>query len=90
MINPQKIEGLVRGVLDAIPPEMGQAPQALKEKMKANLQHALADLDLVTREEFEVQKAVLQKTRAKLEAIEQQLAAQNVSADSQSTQDSQD
>ena len=32
-------------------------------------------MNLVTREEFEIQTAVLQKTRAKLEALEQRLAA---------------
>lgn len=39
------------------------------------LQAALARLDLVTREEFDAQAAVLQRTRQKLEQLEQQLAA---------------
>jgi hypothetical protein len=39
------------------------------------LQGALGKLDLVTREEFEVQKAVLAKTRSKLEALELRVAA---------------
>lgn len=39
------------------------------------LQAALARLDLVTREEFDAQTAVLQRTRQKLEQLEQQLAA---------------
>ena len=38
------------------------------------LQAALARLDLVTREEFDAQTAVLLRTRQKLEALEQQLA----------------
>jgi BMFP domain-containing protein YqiC len=38
------------------------------------LQTALGKLDLVTREEFEVQKAVLAKTRSKLDALEQRVA----------------
>jgi BMFP domain-containing protein YqiC len=38
------------------------------------LQTALGKLDIVTREEFEVQKAVLAKTRSKLEALEQRVA----------------
>ena len=37
------------------------------------LRSSLAKLDLVTREEFEVQEAVLEKTRAKLEALEARL-----------------
>jgi BMFP domain-containing protein YqiC len=43
--------------------------------MRATLQGVLNKMDLVTREEFEVQKAVLAKTRLKLEALEQQLQA---------------
>ena len=42
---------------------------------RATLRAGLARLDLVTREEFEVQRAVLQRTREKLDAIERQLAA---------------
>ncbi|UQB42040.1 accessory factor UbiK family protein [Thiomicrospira microaerophila] len=74
MFNAAQLEGLTRKVLEIIPDEMGQAPEAFKAQLKAGLQRALQDMDLVTREEFDVQTAVLAKTRAKLEAIEQRLA----------------
>lgn len=74
MFNPQQLEGLARKVLEAIPPEMGQAPEALKSQIKATLQRALQDMDVVTREEFDTQTAVLAKTRAKLDALEKRLA----------------
>lgn len=74
MFNAEQLEGLTRKVLDIIPSEMGQAPEAFKAQLKSGLQRALQDMDLVTREEFDVQTAVLAKTRAKLEAIEQRLA----------------
>jgi BMFP domain-containing protein YqiC len=74
MFNPQQLEGLARKVLDVIPAEMGQAPEAMKAQVKATLQRALQDMDMVTREEFDTQRAVLAKTRAKLEALEQRLA----------------
>jgi ubiquinone biosynthesis accessory factor UbiK len=45
-----------------------------KREMHIALQSALAKLDLVTREEFDAQAAVLARTRAKLEVLEQQLA----------------
>ncbi|MND05820.1 Membrane fusogenic activity [compost metagenome] len=38
------------------------------------LQNALGKLDLVTREEFEVQQQVLARTREKLESLAQRLA----------------
>lgn len=74
MFNPQQLEGLARKVLEVIPPELGKAPEALKEQVKATLQKALQDMDVVTREEFDIQSAVLAKTRAKLEALETRLA----------------
>lgn len=45
-----------------------------KRELDIALQAALARLDLVTREEFDAQTAVLQRTRQKLEALEQELA----------------
>lgn len=74
MFNPQQLEGLARKVLDSIPAEMGQAPEALKSQIKATLARALQDMDVVTREEFDTQAAVLAKTRAKLEALEKRLS----------------
>ena len=42
----------------------------LRENVKAAIQEVISDLDVVTREELEVQKAVLQKTRAKVDEME--------------------
>lgn len=74
MFNPHELEGVARKIMDAIPPEMGQAPEALKSQIKAKIQSALQEMDVVTREEFDIQKAVLAKTRAKLEALEMRLS----------------
>jgi hypothetical protein len=58
---------------------MPQPIKSLQEDMETNvrglLESGLQKMNLVTREEFEIQTAVLQKTRAKLEALEQRLAA---------------
>ena len=45
-----------------------------RQEVKSALQAALARMDLVTREEFDAQTAVLQRTRARLEALEDKLA----------------
>ncbi len=45
-----------------------------KRELQSALQAALRKMDLVTREEFDAQAAVLQRTRLRLEALEQQLA----------------
>lgn len=42
-----------------------------KRELQVSLQAVLSRLDLVTREEFDAQAAVLQRTRSKLEALEQ-------------------
>ena len=48
--------------------------QDVEKNVKAVLGTAFAKLDLVTREEFDVQKEVLARTRAKLEALEARIA----------------
>jgi len=45
-----------------------------RQEIKSALQAALSRMDLVTREEFDAQTAVLQRTRARLEALEDKLA----------------
>jgi len=46
-----------------------------KRQLELFLQDKLAKLNVVTREEFDAQQAVLARTRARLEALEQQVAA---------------
>ncbi|MCH9769548.1 MAG: accessory factor UbiK family protein [Gammaproteobacteria bacterium] len=74
MIDPQNINNLVQKVLDAMPPGLKNLPQEIQANFKTGLQSAFSRLDLVTREEFDAQVGVLQKTRAKLEALEKKLA----------------
>lgn len=63
------------GKLSALLPE---GVQGLKTDMEANfkavLQNAFSQMDLVTREEFDVQTQVLSRTREKLVALEARLA----------------
>ena len=52
-----------------------QSPAAdLQKNMKALLSQQFAQMDLVTREEFDTQAQVLARTRAKLDALEKRLA----------------
>lgn len=45
-----------------------------RQEMKAAVQSAMGKMDLVTREEFDAQAAVLQRTRERLEQLEKQVA----------------
>jgi BMFP domain-containing protein YqiC len=80
MIDLKAIDELARRVSEMVPPGMRDAGDELQANIKATLQAGLAKLDLVTREEFEVQRAVLLRTREKLDALEralQELEARN-------------
>ena len=69
------IKDMAQRLLDELQlqfPHMDQV--APKRELQLMLQSVLGRLDLVTREEFDAQAAVLQRTRQKLEALEQALA----------------
>jgi hypothetical protein len=73
MFDPKNLEDIANRLANAIPPGLNSLKDDLEKTFHTILQSALGKLDLVTREEFEVQKAVLAKTRSKLEALEQRV-----------------
>lgn len=68
------LEQIVQELRNAIPAGVRELPKDLEQTFKTILQQAFNRLDLVTREEFDAQVAVLQRTRQKLEHLEQSLA----------------
>ena len=70
MIDLKAIDDLARRLSDLVPAGMKDARVDLEQNMKAALQAGLGKLDLVTREEFEVQRAVLLRSREKIDALE--------------------
>jgi BMFP domain-containing protein YqiC len=69
------IKDLAQRLLDELHTQLPNTDQLLpKRELHIALQAALARLDVVTREEFDAQSAVLLRTRQKLEALEQELA----------------
>jgi ubiquinone biosynthesis accessory factor UbiK len=71
---------LARRLSDMVPPGLRQSREELQATFKSALQAGLGKLDLVTREEFDVQRAVLLRTREKLEALEKTVAALEAAA----------
>jgi hypothetical protein len=71
----ESIEGIAKKLADALPQGLRSIGDDLEKNFRAVLRSSLAKLDLVTREEFEVQEAVLARTREKLQALEQRLQA---------------
>lgn len=74
MIDLNHIDDLARRLSGLVPPSMREGREELQQNFKAVLQSGLSRLDLVTREEFDVQRAVLLRTREKLGALEEQVA----------------
>jgi BMFP domain-containing protein YqiC len=74
MFDPKAIDDIANRLAGAIPPGLNNLKEDLEKTFHAILQGALGKLDLVTREEFEVQKMVLAKTRSKLEDLEKRVA----------------
>ncbi len=74
MIDLAQLDELARRLSSLVPPGLRDSREELQQNFKSVLQTGLGKLDLVTREEFDVQRAVLARTRDKLEALERQLA----------------
>ncbi len=74
MINPRLIDQLTAGIAGAIPPGMSRLQADFERTLRAAVSSALARMDLVTREEFDIQSTVLARTRAKIEALEKKVA----------------
>lgn len=74
MIDPKAFDDLAKRFTEALPPSVRQFQADMEKNVHAALQATFAKLDLVTREEFEVQQGVLARTRAKLEELEKQVA----------------
>lgn len=69
----KSIEDLARNLAESLPESLRAARDDLESNFRSVLKAGLARLDLVTREEFEVQESILARTREKLEALEKRL-----------------
>ena len=74
MIDLNHIDDLARRLSNLVPPGLKESQEELQQTFKSALQSGLGKLDLVTREEFDVQQAVLLRTREKLETLERTVA----------------
>jgi hypothetical protein len=88
MIDFNQIDDLARRLSGLVPPGLREGREELQENFKSVLQSGLSRLDLVTREEFDVQRAVLLRTREKLEALQRQV--EQLESQRDTTQDASD
>jgi BMFP domain-containing protein YqiC len=69
-----RIDEIARRLLESVPPAFRSMQQDLEANFRSVLRASLGKLDLVTRDEFDTQLKVLERTRSKLEALEQKVA----------------
>ena len=70
----ESIDRLAKTLADTVPQGLRSMRDDLEKNFRSVLKSGLGKLDLVTREEFEVQESVLARTREKLEVLETRLA----------------
>ena len=69
------VNRIVEMISERLPSELGEMSQDLRHNLTALIKESLGKMDVVTREEFDVQEKVLARTRQRLEDMEQQLHA---------------
>ena len=75
MVELKTLQDLSDRLAAVLPPGLGRVRDELRDNFRAVLQSRLAELDLVTREQFDVQRALLAKSRQRLAQMEERLAA---------------
>jgi ubiquinone biosynthesis accessory factor UbiK len=73
MAAPNSFDTFFKPFLDNLPPGLKDFKKDLEQHAKVTFNHMLNQLDMVTREEFDTQKRVLQKTRRMVEDLEARL-----------------
>ena len=69
-----RIDEIARRLLESVPPGVRAMQQDLENNFRAVLRASLTKLDLVSRDEFDAQMRVLERTRARLEELERRVA----------------
>jgi hypothetical protein len=75
VVDPKIIDDLAKRLADSLPDSLRALQMDVDQNFRAVLQAGIAKLDLVSREEFDVQQGVLRRTRERLEALETRLAS---------------
>ena len=73
LFNLNNIEKLAAAIAAAIPTHNSELKAEIKKNIKPILSSALKRMDLVTLEDFELQRSILKKTREKLESLEKKI-----------------
>jgi ubiquinone biosynthesis accessory factor UbiK len=75
MMDSFRIDEIARRLFESVPPAFRTVQKDLETNFRAVLRSSLGKLDLVTRDEFDTQTRVLERTRARLAELEARLQA---------------
>ena len=81
MLGPKQLDEMARRVSENLPGGLRELQQEVEKNTRTAMQSAFSRMELVTREEFDVQTQVLARTRAKLEILEQRVAEMEAKRD---------
>ena len=74
-MQSEQIDQLAQKIESLLPPGIRQLKQDFDQQLRTLLQHQLSKMNFVSREEFEIQRKVLAKSRQKLEQLEKRIQA---------------
>jgi len=74
MFDPKIFDDLSRKLVDGLPSGLQSLQDDVERNVKASLEAALRQMNLVSRDDFEIQQAILMRTREKVEALEKRVA----------------
>ena len=75
LLNLKNLEKIASKIGSALPNESSHLKEEVKNTARPIISAILKKMDFVTQEEFDIQKAVLEKTRRKLEELERKIAS---------------
>lgn len=73
-MDPKTLDEMTRRLVESLPPGLQGVQGEVEKNLRAALEGILSRLNMVNREEFDIQSAVLVRTRSRLEKLEQQVA----------------
>ncbi len=72
-MNKSQVEQFLKQVFKVMPKDPGKMKTEIRNQLRAALSAAFAEMELVTREEFDVQSKLLSRTRQRLEEMKKRL-----------------
>ena len=71
----EKIEMIISDITKILPEDLNVMKDDIEKNLRATLNASFSKMDLVTREEFDIQASLLSRTREKLEGLQEKLSA---------------